>query len=312
MKAPRVETGLIQPASWIVILISLACLLSVLRGAAGDQSAAAMSEGHYEFSTIHFPGAENLFATEAHGINNHDQIVGSEEGIAAFVYDHGNYQKLVAPFSGVLGTNALAINEAGDIAGYYTSLGTHAFVKKGARFSAIEIPDSISTTAHCINNRGEIVGDCYIPNSSTKGILGTQGFLFRHGQFTMITPPAWPSGFTPGLRALGINDAGHIVGSIGDGSEHGFLYIDQNFQSIVFPGAKRTFAQSINNHDQIVGYYGSENDAHGFLFVRNRFVKIDIPGATRTWVYGINDAGRIVGTFENEKQWLGFVGTPSR
>ena len=81
------------------------------------------------------------------------------------------------------------------------------------------------------------------------------GFLLGGGTSSTIDVPG--PVFT---QALGINDAGQIVGS----------------------------------------YYGGPAGlpSHGFLLGGGTYTTIDVPGSRQTVAYGINDAGQIVGAYE--------------
>lgn len=122
------------------------------------------------------------------------------------------------------------------------------------------------------------------------------GFLFRDGQFTTID---FPGALT---HALGINNAGHVVGRYSDDSgNHGFLHIGGNFTTIDPPGSVFTEANGINDAGEIVGaYFDSGGSRHGFLLSANgEFVTIDVdfPGAFFITVFGINNSGLIVGAY---------------
>src|SRR6266446_696148 len=97
--------------------------------------------------------------------------------------------------------------------------------------------------------------------------------------FTQIDVPGAFS-----TAALGINNAGQIVGSFNQGV-HGFLdaggsftQIDVPFPFCRFPGACFTEASGINNAGQIVGSFGLLDP--GFLLTGGSFTQIDVPGAT--------------------------------
>src|SRR6266478_8098356 len=68
-------------------------------------------------------------------------------------------------------------------------------------------------------------------------------------------------------RALGINDAGQIVGDFRNSTgTHGFLDTGGSFTQIDVPGAITTEALGINDAGQIVGLFvASEGGGHGFL-----------------------------------------------
>src|SRR5205085_2168968 len=67
-------------------------------------------------------------------------------------------------------------------------------------------------------------------------------------------------------QALGINDAGLIVGNFSDGTTvHGFLDAAGSFTTIDVPGASSTIANGINDAGQIVGFFVDNSGEHGFV-----------------------------------------------
>jgi probable HAF family extracellular repeat protein len=88
------------------------------------------------------------------------------------------------------------------------------------------------------------------------------GFLLSGGSFTTLDAP----GSTLTL-ALGINDAGQIVGEYeASGRFHGFLLSGGSFTTLDPPGSTFTNALGINNVGQIVGLYSDASGrTHGFL-----------------------------------------------
>src|SRR5437868_2333462 len=69
------------------------------------------------------------------------------------------------------------------------------------------------------------------------------------------------------------------------------------YSPIFAPGSFNTIASGINNTEQIVGFYVTNNIAHGFLLSGGGFTTIDVPGFLNTEAYGINSAGQIVGSY---------------
>src|SRR5262249_59848787 len=86
----------------------------------------------------------------------------------------------------------------------------------------------------------------------------THGFLFSGGTFTTLDDPL----ATAGTLALGINNAGQILGYYTNtSSAHGFLYSGGFYTTLDDPLATtETLAWGINDAGQIVGTYG---DASG-------------------------------------------------
>jgi len=93
----------------------------------------------------------------------------------------------------------------------------------------------------------------------------SHGFLESGGSFTTIDYPG-----ANGTFAVGINNAGQVVGSywFGSGSNHGFLESGGSFTTIDVPGASSTLAHGINDAGQVVGaYFDDLGLTHGFLLV---------------------------------------------
>src|SRR6516164_8796225 len=112
---------------------------------------------------------------------------------------------------------------------------------------------------------------------------GTHGFLLVGNNYSTLDDSAGNN-----TQALGINNAGQIVGSFIDGTgQHGFLLSGDVYTTLDDPfGAEGTVATSINNAGQIVGYYiDSTGEQHGFLYSSGTYTTIDDPSATsgRVW-----------------------------
>jgi probable HAF family extracellular repeat protein len=73
--------------------------------------------------------------------------------------------------------------------------------------------------------------------------------------------------------------------------------------TIDFQGARRTFANGINNGGDIVGGYVLEDGiVHAFIFSHNNFTTIDPPGSIAAHAMGINDTGQIAGWYQTSDQ----------
>ena len=106
---------------------------------------------------------------------------------------------------------------------------------------------------------------------------------------------------TAGTFAIGINDAGQIVGnySASVGSNFGFLYSGGSYTSLSVPGAINTFADGINDAGQIVGEYQVDSNyiPQSFLYSEGSYTIINVPGSSNSVATGINSAGEIVGWY---------------
>jgi probable HAF family extracellular repeat protein len=104
------------------------------------------------------------------------------------------------------------------------------------------------------------------------------------------------------MTANDINDNGQAVGQFTDagGVAHGFVYVQDSFCQLDYPGARGTNILGINNLGQMVGMFTTLTATSGFLYDRGKFSPpLTYPGAGNLTVpNGINDRGEIVGVFQ--------------
>jgi uncharacterized membrane protein len=111
--------------------------------------------------------------------------------------------------------------------------------------------------------------------------------------FTILDIPG-----SVGSAAYGINDAGHIVGSMNTDmpSALGFLLTSTGVVPLRVPDSIVTVAYDINDADQIVGASFGDRYPHGFLYSAGSFTTVLFPdGNDYTQAIGINNLGQIVG-----------------
>jgi hypothetical protein len=154
------------------------------------------------------------------GVNDHDVAVGfylNGAGVSrGYTYNIKTHAfKLVtepgAPTGGKApNLSANAINNAGDVAGSYTTSGgvTDAFLKlAGGAFHKIAVPGASSTVALGVNDNETVVG---FYTDGTGAAAATHGFIWRIGG-SLTTKVDDPNGI--GTTTLnGINNEGDIVG----------------------------------------------------------------------------------------------------
>ena len=246
-------------------------------------------------------------------------------------------------------TNAAAINNNGDIVGWYSPPGTtfsHGFLLSGGSFTFFDYPGGYTTLATGVNDAQVVVGYSYVTGESVNG------FTYQGGAFNTIQIAGYPDTY-----AEGIDKAGDIVGGYGFGSANGFEQSGTKFRVVTPPGIQGTVAaNAINSHGQIVGwsfdtshtgflFYNGKyytlnvpnslnytlalgiNDngivvgwylgctptctEHGFALMKGKYLSFDYPGAMGTYASGINNAGQIVGSYTFDQQTFhGFVTSP--
>ena len=166
-----------------------------------------------EFTTVDVHGAA---LTQPLAINDQGVIVGAyieavpssdpyayyETGrLRGFMMRRGKVTPI--DFPGGVGTKVSAINNRGQMVGYYdTEDARRGFTLRNGRFTKIDPPGSLTTLPSGIDNRGRIVGGYLDPN----GVNG-RGFLWNNGRYTTIVAP----GERTDTIAFDINDRGDIV-----------------------------------------------------------------------------------------------------
>jgi hypothetical protein len=226
------------------------------------------------------PGANQ---TLAYSINNAGQIVGSY-----FVYDpatgysthgfyrdptSGSYSTIDAAGGASSSTQAMSINDLGQIAGsYYDNTGEHGFLRSAnGQYTTIDAPTPAGgfryTVASAVNNFGQVAGYFYgtTPASST---VSEHGYLRNpDGTFTVIDYPT-TGGAVPFTSITGLNDLGQIVGLTYSPTYHGFLTdAGGQFTSIDYPTTVQyyfTTPWDIDGAGRIVGTYRDGAGLHGF------------------------------------------------
>ena len=212
-----------------------------------------------------------VLSAQPQSINKHGEIAGfcrvggRQHGF--FRSKKGQYTLL--DFPGASLTEAIGINDDGQVVGYYrdSSGKFHGFFWDAGLFRTIDVPfpEATGTVANGMNNVGQIVG--FYDDNMGRG----HGFLYDRGNFTSFD--------FPGSRLTSltdINDDGQIVGDyLADDVAQSFLFENGRFTTInvPFPDAVFTGVSGINNRGHIVGRYLKNNPgdlfnpfpAHGFI-----------------------------------------------
>lgn len=172
-----------------------------------------------------------------------------------FVYSGGKFTAINFPKSN--GTQAIGINDAGDVVGAYLDSASvqHAFVKKGAKYTSIDVRGDTTPFAWAINNSGQMV---VFALSST----GTyQSFVYNGKTFKKI---ADPNASTSGTIARSLNNKGDVVGAYFNsaGDEIGFLYHGGKYYDVIDPKAStQTKPDGVNDTLEMVGRYLNSSSA---------------------------------------------------
>jgi uncharacterized membrane protein len=184
-------------------------------------------------------------------------------------------------------TLAFGINDRGDVTGaatYHNFQRSYVLFANGTFSPLVANPaanyGSVNFTG--INNERTTCG-WYLASDSYHG------FLYADGTFTDIVVDSSPT------NVAKVNDAGNFCGSIQP--EEAFVSINGVVTLFTVPGADATYANGINNLNQVVGDYWVDGHVHGFRRDADGTLNlpIDAPDSTDTYLYAINDNGLMVG-----------------
>ncbi len=186
-----------------------------------------------QFHEVNFPTHNNATppVNQLLGISDHGVAVGfytnAQGNNRGYTYDTrtGKFTRVLVPGAphGVAGPSltAAAINNSGDIAGFYTTAAgrTDGFVTDGHHFTGLAFPGAAATTALGINDGTEVVGS-YTVGTGSAAVM--HGFTWTPSRgFSTVDDPS-------GIGATtinGINRRGDLVGFYTDtaGNTDGFL-----------------------------------------------------------------------------------------
>ena len=185
-------------------------------------------------------------------------------------------------------TALTAINDRGEIAGYYKDRGTQAvtgFIYRNGRFLDLkaQIPQLISVTG--IDGRGRVSGVYAGFNAP---------FWSKNKQAELLTTPTGvygPQGLAPWVF---INNRGELAGS---SSGSGFLWKAGSLRQIVIPGASSTVVEDLNQagHLALTGSLGGLRQS--FVYDRGQYFRLDVTDAAESRALGLNEARAVVGAY---------------
>jgi len=186
--------------------------------------------GHYHNANFPTGDAASTPVDQLLGVNDNDVAVGfwtdaqgNNHGYEYNIKNH-RFSTVTDPSAPTASLTAAAINNRGDVAGFYTSPSTgntDGFIKIGRTFIDLSIPGASSTMALGVNDHDEVVGT-YTVGSGSSAVM--HGFTWKPGHsFTTVDDPHGMGTTT----INGLNDAGDLVGFYVDaaGNTDGFLAV---------------------------------------------------------------------------------------
>jgi hypothetical protein len=179
-------------------------------------------------------------------------------------------------------TVATGLNAGGAIVGYASSQSLNlaqGFLwsgqgpppNPGGGFTPITVAGSTGTFPTGVNGRGTIVG-CYAAGGLYHYFVRAHDGLVK----TLYIPGAVPNciaAFAPGFIAVVpqtilVNDQGTIIGYTTNAAQiaTAFIRLENGVVTTFnYPGSKQTIPTSINNCDEVTGYYSQGSEIVGFI-----------------------------------------------
>jgi probable HAF family extracellular repeat protein len=178
------------------------------------------------------------------------------------------------------------INNKGDIAGYTWSSETACpycptpYRTQGGRFNEFA-PSDRAGTANALNDKGQAVGALY--NWEVFGAPNTPVFVDTNGSLTYLNALS---------HANDLNNAGVVAGDSMVGTNtQAALWYNGSIQTLGTLGGNNSFAEAINESNQVVGRAQTADGAyHGALWDNGAIVNLGMETAV-----SINERGEVVG-----------------
>jgi hypothetical protein len=180
------------------------------------------AENGQGFHTVSFPTTNNANppVNQLLGVNDHNVAVGfytdakgTNHGYEYRIAE-GSFTRVTEPGHPGASLTAAAINNSGDVAGFYTGPGgnTDAFLSTaGGQFTPLAYPGASATQAFGVNDHDEVVG-VYTDGKGNSATM--HGFTWTPGRgFSSVDDPQGAGATT----INGVNDHGDLVGFYTDG-----------------------------------------------------------------------------------------------
>jgi probable HAF family extracellular repeat protein len=164
------------------------------------------------------------------------------------------------------------------------------------------LPGGTGSIAYGINRSRQVVGVSLTISATghpeNHAFLWSNGAMRDLGNFGPIPAPGRAYS-----QALGINDAGKVVGDANqpDGNTHAFLWANGSMQNLGTLGGGGSSATAINAAGQVVGSStlpaapGTIPATHAFLWQNGAMKDLGTLGGDYSRAFGINSFGEVVG-----------------
>ncbi|HTV32677.1 MAG TPA: hypothetical protein VME69_06195 [Methylocella sp.] len=251
------------------------------------------------------PAAINQVGTIAGYYLKYTPLPGPGNEFHSFARAPGGAITVFDPPGATGGSQALAIDALGTIAGQYCDATTcHGYIRyPSGNIVTFDPPGSLFTTPTAGNSSGMVTGQfCTTPFSVCNGFLRRP-----RGAIVEFDAPGniiLSCCLGDGYNEMAVNDEGAITGAFSilpeSAAGHGFVRT-QGGTIATFdpPGSVETFPSDINARGAITGWYEDASDViHGFLRApAGAITSFDAPNSIETQACCITSAGTIMGNY---------------
>jgi probable HAF family extracellular repeat protein len=213
---------------------------------------------HGKYITIDYPGGQ---FTYCYGLNDVGQLVGISDG-GGFLYDVRSQTFTQVSYPGAASTDAVSVNNAGTVVGYFYYAGNpqaQGFQFDGSAYELIEPPGALYTLVYGVTGAGELVG--YAGHDLTT----FNNFSFDGTSFKSVRIPHARNAYLLGISNSGKAFVGFEGGSAGG---TGAFFLQNNAMRVLQIGPTLyTVATGVNDLGKVVGAYSDASyNIHGFLW----------------------------------------------
>ena len=301
----------------------------------------AAQAGSYKFKILKIPGEYAVYAT---GVTNQDVVVGySDDNLSGhgFVWEDGKYTTVDVPGNADNGLDAVnargvAAGAYRDVESGYSQVFTYDIATGVQTFLPIDperffIPEAIGRQgtvvgyaagekrgkpskgffdtrngtrllrrnydATGIDDAGEIVGH-------DAGLNQNEGFIFKHGSYTLLDAPGASSTFPTFVTPAGVI-GGYFIDS--SNNDEGFTLASGVYTTYAHPKSSLTRVVGLTSRGDVAGNYATFRKVHPFVLVNGTYYTINPPHSHGAVITGVNANGTLVGNYTRGYNQYAFI-----
>jgi hypothetical protein len=216
----------------------------------------------------------------------------------------GSYTFKMIQFAQQGGSAASGVTSKDVAVGAYwdQSGASSGFAWDKGKITVVSVPGSEGATAlSVVSSKGLAAGTYNVPSTGQIAIFT---YDLATGVETLLPVEAQPTY----VSVAGINRSGKVVGTLASLTKH--KPVDKGFQetaSGIHVLTSRTYANGINDAEQIVGDMNVDGNYQGFIYQHGNYTTVNFPGATSTGPVFITDDGTVGGIYSVGEISYGFT-----